>query len=418
MGPESVQRGHGRCGVRARKPPQDVPTGAGIRQRRQVTLAGCPRRRGRFPGPIRPMLKTAVPASRAAASVSPRGIVLQRVPQLWRADDRGCGHEPDGRRRSSPRTAPRIRGRASGTRSGTWAPLSLDDLRGGGPPGRRCAASSSMVRPHETPMAPAGRSEARCAPPRLGHALAGEEARLRVMNPSPATSTTTAPRNPKRLRARPPAPRGEPPVNDLDPDGRLAQGAVEEPADLEAADPEPLTHLVLGQVQPVVELGRAKHQARLARERLAEARGRMQGRRSSGAGRDGSNVQPIAHVMATLPRGTSHVKGAGGRRADPGAATIRSKRCLPARATQLGKAQRVPSDRQPDGERRQDHDHERVEREVHVPPEERRRHFATIVPSAGRPEDTCAVAERPPRCAGDNRVAGPDREAFPRHRRR
>src|SRR6202142_3630143 len=75
-------------------------------------------------------------------------------------------------------------------------------------------------------------------------------------------------------------------MDDLDPDGRLAEGAVEEPADLEAADAQPLAHLVLGQVQPVVELGCAKHEARLARQRLAGARGRLPGRCSSGGDRD------------------------------------------------------------------------------------------------------------------------------------
>ena len=49
-------------------------------------------------------------------------------------------------------------------------------------------------------------------------------------------------------------------MDDLDPDGRLAQGAVQEAADLEAADAQPLADLILGQVQPVVELGGAKHQ--------------------------------------------------------------------------------------------------------------------------------------------------------------
>ena len=48
---------------------------------------------------------------------------------------------------------------------------------------------------------------------------------------------------------------------------------VEEPADLEATDAEPLSDLVLGEVEPVVELGSPEHEPRLAREWLAPAGG-------------------------------------------------------------------------------------------------------------------------------------------------
>ena len=63
-------------------------------------------------------------------------------------------------------------------------------------------------------------------------------------------------------------------VDDLDPDGRFAEGAVQEPADLEAAHAEALADLVLGQVQAVVELGRAEHEPGLCGPQLVLAEDR------------------------------------------------------------------------------------------------------------------------------------------------
>ncbi len=61
-------------------------------------------------------------------------------------------------------------------------------------------------------------------------------------------------------------------MDDLDPHRRLAQRPIQEPSDLEPADAQPLTDLVLGEVQPVVQLGGTEHQSRLPRERLPLAR--------------------------------------------------------------------------------------------------------------------------------------------------
>ena len=67
-------------------------------------------------------------------------------------------------------------------------------------------------------------------------------------------------------------------VDDLDPDGGLAQGTIQQPADLEAAHAEALADLVLGQVEPVVELGRAEHQPGLAGPELVLALDQRAGR--------------------------------------------------------------------------------------------------------------------------------------------
>ena len=52
-------------------------------------------------------------------------------------------------------------------------------------------------------------------------------------------------------------------MDDLDPDGRFSQRPVEKASDLEPADAQALADLILGQVQPVVELGGPEHEPRL-----------------------------------------------------------------------------------------------------------------------------------------------------------
>ena len=75
-------------------------------------------------------------------------------------------------------------------------------------------------------------------------------------------------------RARPRAPPGgQPDRTSLDADGILAEGAVQQPADLEAADAEALADLVLGQVEAVVELRGAKHEPCVARATSPATRG-------------------------------------------------------------------------------------------------------------------------------------------------
>jgi hypothetical protein len=54
-------------------------------------------------------------------------------------------------------------------------------------------------------------------------------------------------------------------VDDLDPHDRFLDGAIEQPAHLEAAEPQALTDLGLAEVQPVVELRDPHHQADIAR---------------------------------------------------------------------------------------------------------------------------------------------------------
>ena len=67
-------------------------------------------------------------------------------------------------------------------------------------------------------------------------------------------------------------------MDDLDAHGLLPQRAVQQATDLEAAHAEALADGVLGEVPVVVELGSAKHQARVSRHhRRAGPRGRGDG---------------------------------------------------------------------------------------------------------------------------------------------
>src|SRR5450759_3700188 len=91
-------------------------------------------------------------------------------------------------------------------------------------------------------------------------------------------------------------------MDDLDADGRLSQGPVEEPAPLEATDAKPLTDLVLGEVQPVVELGSTEHEPGLTRERLARARGRR-------ADRHAQMCRVLLMCCSPYPRRRIGVKG-------------------------------------------------------------------------------------------------------------
>ena len=190
------------------------------------------------------------------------------------------------------------------------APLSWTISVAAVQPGRRCAGQlEHRAAPRDADGA-AGPEGGEVGGGRCRHALAGQQLVVRRRTRSPA--------RPRRRRRAARSARVERVleldeaggrVDDLDPDGDLAQGPVQQPADLEAADAEPLADLVLGQVQPVVELGGTEHEPGLARERLALARGRR--------ARACSNVQRSAHVLRRVPprRGVSvEVVDSSGRR--------------------------------------------------------------------------------------------------------
>ena len=212
-------------------------------------------------------------SARGRQRLADRGILLQRVPQPGRAHDRRGRHQPD--RRAARGTEPLhdLVG-TGGTGGSRGRAVELDDLRGRGP-------ARAQVRGH---------LEHRAAPRDADGT--GRRERTKVHRRRPCDTLTReelivrrgsrrgdvdhdGPAEPEPLRqgvleldqacGR---------VDDLDPDGCLAQRAVEETADLEPAHAQPLADLVLRQVHPVVELGRAQHQPRLTRERLDPAQPR------------------------------------------------------------------------------------------------------------------------------------------------
>ena len=133
------------------------------------------------------------------------------------------------------------------------------------PIGRR-RATASIVRPHETAIVPAralaGASRSTATSATASRATSSAA----CPGVAAGTSATTAASRPNRLDERV-LQLHEPGVgmDDLDPDDRLLDRAVQQPPDLEPAEPDALADLRLAQVQPVVELRDPHHQADVAR---------------------------------------------------------------------------------------------------------------------------------------------------------
>ena len=162
------------------------------------------------------------------------------------------------------------RSRISPARVGTVRPargaVELDDLGR-----RRPADRAGGARPRASCGPTRRRSRRTGAPWRAGRRRPRRRRRgpgRRLTSPAAAagTSATTAPRSRKRSTRRVlevHEPGGG--MDDVDPDDRLLDRAVQQPADLEPAEAQPLADLRLGQVHAVVELRDPDHQPDVAR---------------------------------------------------------------------------------------------------------------------------------------------------------
>jgi len=241
---------------RARNLPRTSPTAPASASAARSASPGSPRRRGRFPVPSGPCEDRRASLARGGQRLATEDRPPAR-PQLWRADDRGAG--------MSRMAAPLV-------------PRTLHDLvgarrvRGAG----RGALSWTISWRRSSQVAGARRARAWCDPTRrrwppppergeVCRAASATRSRARssssVMNPSRHVHDDGA-AQPERLASASSSSTRRAAGGRSRSDGRLAQGG-REPADLKrltraAHPPGP------GQVQPVVELGRAKHQARLA----------------------------------------------------------------------------------------------------------------------------------------------------------